>query len=56
MEAKEKTVFQEGGSGLISLLERLNRELSVQFGKLELWECGGRNQLTDWKNGEKVGK
>lgn len=48
MKAKEKMVFQEGDNSLIvSVLQRLNKELSIQFGKLELWEYGHRNQLTD---------
>lgn len=48
MEAMEKTVFQEGGNSLmVSVLERLSKELSIHFGKLEVWEYGGRHQLTD---------
>lgn len=67
MEAEKKTVFQEGdNSFIVSVLERLNKELFIQFGKLELWvyklavwAYGGRKQLTDrglneWREGEKV--
>ena len=32
----------------VNARQRVSRGLCIQFGKLELWECEGRNQLIEW--------